>query len=172
MAEDLARSPKDRYFARLIGGEIKLAMRRIGGDRVRARGSTRDRPGRHDAEGRLIDAHTHFTLQYKRDYYHFVHTLLMRFPAEQALYGALYARRTLEAGFTTWRNVGADDFVDISLRNAINAGVTEGPHMLTAAHEIGSPGQHFDNFPYPPDRAMLWGPIEGICSGAEQCRAT
>jgi imidazolonepropionase-like amidohydrolase len=118
----------------------------------------------------FIDAHTHLTLQFEKDYYHFVHTLLMRFPAEQALYGALYARRTLEAGFTTVRNVGADDFVDISLRNAINAGVVEGPHMLTAAHGIGSPGGHFDNYPYPPDRVKLWGPIEGICSGPEQCR--
>ena len=43
------------------------------------------------------------------------------------------------------RNVGADDFVDIGLRNAINAGVTEGPRMLTAAHGIGSPGGHFDD---------------------------
>ena len=72
--------------------------------------------------------------------------------------------------FTTVRNVGADDFVDISLRNAINAGVTEGPQMLTAAHGIGSPGGHFDNYPYPPDRVKPWGPIEGICSGPEQCR--
>ena len=57
-----------------------------------------------------------------KDYYHGVYNQLMRFPAEQALYAALYARRTLEAGFTTVRNVGADDFVDIGLRNAINAG--------------------------------------------------
>jgi imidazolonepropionase-like amidohydrolase len=118
----------------------------------------------------FIDAHTHLTLEFEKDYYHFVYNRLMRFPAEQALYGAQYARRTLDAGFTTVRNVGASDFVDIGLRNAINAGVASGPHMLTAAHGIGSPGGHFDNYSYPPDRVKPWGPIEGICSGPEECR--
>ena len=118
----------------------------------------------------FIDAHTHLTLQFEKDYYHFFYTRIMRFPAEQALYAALYARRTLEAGFTTVRNVGADDFVDVGLRNGINAGVTEGPRMLTAVHGIGSPGGHFDDYSFPPDRVKPWGPIEGICSGADQCR--
>jgi imidazolonepropionase-like amidohydrolase len=118
----------------------------------------------------FIDAHTHVTMEFEKDYYRFVYNRIMRFPAEQALYGAQYARRTVEAGFTTVRNVGAQDFVDIGLRNAINAGVAVGPRMLTAAHGIGSPGGHFDNYSYPPDRVKLWGPIEGICSGPEQCR--
>jgi imidazolonepropionase-like amidohydrolase len=118
----------------------------------------------------FIDAHTHVTMEFEKDYYRFVYNRIMRFPAEQALYGAQYARRTVEAGFTTVRNVGAQDFVDIGLRNAINAGVAVGPRMLTAAHGIGSPGGHFDNYSYPPDRVKLWGPIEGICSGPEECR--
>jgi imidazolonepropionase-like amidohydrolase len=118
----------------------------------------------------FIDAHTHLTMQFEKDYYRGVYDRLMRFPAEQALYGAQYARRTLEAGFTTVRNVGAADFVDIGLRNAINAGVAEGPRMLTAAHGIGSPGGHFDELSYPPDRIRPEGPIEGICSGADACR--
>ena len=118
----------------------------------------------------FIDAHTHLTMQLESNYYLMRYHDLMRFPAEQALYGALYARRTLEAGFTTVRNVGAQDFVDISLRNAINAGVTEGPRMLTAAHGIGSPGGHFDEASFPPDRIHPEGPIQGICSGPEECR--
>ena len=118
----------------------------------------------------FIDAHTHLTLEFGKDYYRFMYDRIMRFPAEQALYGAQYARRTLEAGFTTVRNLGAYDFVDIGLRNAINAGVTAGPRLLTAVHGIGSPGGHFDNLSYPPDRVKPWGPIEGICSGPEQCR--
>jgi imidazolonepropionase-like amidohydrolase len=118
----------------------------------------------------FIDAHTHLTLQLDKDYYRGVYNRVMRFPAEQAMYAAMYARRTLEAGFTTVRNVGADDFVDIGLRNAINAGVAEGPRMLTAAHGIGSPGGHFDDYAFPPERVKPWGPIEGICSGPEQCR--
>jgi len=118
----------------------------------------------------FIDAHTHVTLELEKDYYRYLYNRIMRLPAEQALYGAQYARRTLEAGFTTVRNVGAYDFVDIGLRNAINAGVTPGPRMLTAAHGIGSPGGHFDDYAYPPDRVKPWGPIEGICSGPEECR--
>lgn len=118
----------------------------------------------------FIDSHTHVTMELEKDYYHFVYDRIMRFPAEQALYGAQYARRTLEAGFTTVRNLGAEDFVDIGLRNAINAGVAVGPRMLTAAHGIGSPGGHFDNSSYPPERVKPWGPIEGICSGPEDCR--
>ncbi|HEV2227690.1 MAG TPA: amidohydrolase family protein [Steroidobacteraceae bacterium] len=118
----------------------------------------------------FIDAHTHVTMQFEKNYYLMRYHDLMRFPAEQVLYGALYARRTLEAGFTTVRNVGAGDFEDISLRNAINAGITEGPRMLVSAHGIGSPGGHFDEASYPPDRVHPEGPIQGICSGPEECR--
>ncbi len=118
----------------------------------------------------FIDAHTHLTDELQRDYYHHVYNELMRFPAEQALYAAQYAKRTLAAGFTTVRNVGAQDFVDVGLRNAINAGVTEGPRMLTAGHLIGSPGGHGDSYSFPPERVRPKGPIEGICSGPEECR--
>jgi len=118
----------------------------------------------------FIDAHTHLTLQFDENYYRGVYNNVMRFPAEQAMYAVLYAQRTLEAGFTTVRNVGARDFVDVGLRNGINAGVVAGPHILTAVHGIGSPGGHFDNYSFPPDRVKPWGPIEGICSGPEECR--
>jgi imidazolonepropionase-like amidohydrolase len=60
--------------------------------------------------------------------------------------------------------------VDVGLRNAINAGVAVGPRILTAVYGIGSPGGHFDDYSFPPDRVAPWGPIEGICSGADQCR--
>ena len=96
---------------------------------------------------------------------------MMRFPAEQALYAALYARRTLEAGFTTVRNVGADDFVDVGLRNAINAGVTEGPRMLTAVHGIGSPGGHFDDYAVPArSRQAVTARSKASAAGRTQCR--
>jgi imidazolonepropionase-like amidohydrolase len=117
-----------------------------------------------------IDAHTHLTMQFSDNYYKMFHDSMLRFPSEDALYGALYAKRTLEAGFTTVRNVGAGDFTDIGLRNAINAGVTEGPRMITAAHGIGSPGGHFDAASFPPDEVKPEGPIEGICTGPDECR--
>src|SRR5205085_11275663 len=118
----------------------------------------------------FIDAHTHLTDELQRDYYHHVYNQVMRFPAEQALYAALYAKRTLGAGFTTVRNVGANDFVDIGLRNAINAGVTEGPRMLTAVHIIASPGGHADGYSFPPERVHPHGPVEGIFSAPDECR--
>ena len=93
------------------------------------------------------------------------------FPVEQAHTAALYAKRTLEAGFTTVRNVGAGDFVDIGLRNAINNGVIAGPRMITAAHSIGSTGGHCDQSPFPPEVVKPLGPLEGVCNGADECRA-
>src|SRR5262249_17314519 len=85
----------------------------------------------------FIDAHVHLTDEMTKDYYHGFYDSLMRFPAEQAHYAGVYAERTLNAGFTTVRNVGADQFVDVGLRNAINAGVIQGPRILTAVHAIG-----------------------------------
>jgi imidazolonepropionase-like amidohydrolase len=118
----------------------------------------------------FIDAHTHLTMEFQQNYFLEFYKEAFRFPAEQAQYAAMYARRTLEAGFTTVRNVGAEDWVDVGLRNAINAGVTEGPRMLTAIHAIGVTGGHCDQAPYPPDRREPVGPIEGVCNSADSCR--
>jgi imidazolonepropionase-like amidohydrolase len=119
----------------------------------------------------FIDAHVHLTMELQKDYYRGFYNTMLRFPAEQAQYAALYARRTLEAGFTTVRNVGAEDYVDVGLRNAIKAGITEGPRMLTAVYGIGSTGGHFDQAPFPPERVKPDGPIQGICNSADECRA-
>jgi imidazolonepropionase-like amidohydrolase len=119
----------------------------------------------------FIDAHTHLTSELQDDFFRDYHAQTFRFAIEQAHYGALYAKRTLEAGFTTVRNVGTGDFLDIGLRNAINAGVTTGPRMITAAHSIGSTGGHCDDGPYPPDFVAPKGPIDGVCNGADECRA-
>ena len=118
----------------------------------------------------FIDAHTHLTSESSPNYYLKFYKDTFRFPAEQAQYAALYARRTLEAGFTTVRNVGADDWVDVGLRNAINDGVTEGPRILTAIHAIGVTGGHCDQSPYPPERRKPAGPIEGVCDSPDECR--
>ena len=99
----------------------------------------------------FIDSHTHLTDEFNPNYYRGVYDKLMRFPPEKALYAQRYARRTLEAGFTTVRNVGAQDHVDVGLRNAINAGVIEGPRILTAVYSLGSTGGHCDSTPWPPE---------------------
>jgi imidazolonepropionase-like amidohydrolase len=64
--------------------------------------------------------------------------------AKQAINGVVNARTTLMAGFTTVRNVGADGFTDVDLRDAINAGQIAGPHMQVSGPLIGITGGHCD----------------------------
>jgi imidazolonepropionase-like amidohydrolase len=119
----------------------------------------------------FIDAHTHVTSELHDDFFRGFHTDMFRFSVEQAHYGAMYAKRTLEAGFTTVRNVGASDFLDVGLRNAVEAGIVPGPRILAAASSIGSTGGHCDADPFPPGRLAPQGVIDGVCNGADECRA-
>jgi imidazolonepropionase-like amidohydrolase len=118
----------------------------------------------------FIDSHVHMSMELADDYYRDFYQTSFRFPAEQALYAAKYARLTLAAGFTTVRDLGSSDFVALGLRNAINSGIAEGPRMLIANHGIGSTAGHADQAPYPPDRVHPAGTLEGVCNGPEQCR--
>ena len=86
----------------------------------------------------LIDTHTHLTsdptiLRYER--------LGISIP-RLALIGAANARRTLLAGFTTVRNLGADGYADVALRDAINAGDVIGPRLVVSGPGIGITGGH------------------------------
>src|SRR3954464_3694719 len=67
----------------------------------------------------LIDCHTHLTTQPSGDYYG---DLFRKSPMDVAVIAPVYAKRTLEAGFTSCRDVGAPAFVDVALRNAIDRG--------------------------------------------------
>jgi len=120
----------------------------------------------------FIDAHVHLTEESSDNWYlDFFHGV-MRQPAEQALLASTYARKTLDAGFTTVRNLGAGDYVDIGLRNAINNGWIAGPRMLVSVYAIGSTGGHGDGDPIPPARGVPQrGPLEGVCNGVAECRA-
>ena len=119
----------------------------------------------------FIDAHVHLSSEATDNWLGDFYSGIMRFPAEQAHYAALFARRTLEAGFTTVRDVGSRDYLALGLRNAINAGIAEGPRMLVSNYPIGATGGHTDGTPYPPDRVAARGPREGVCNGADECRA-
>ncbi|OLE10263.1 MAG: Xaa-Pro dipeptidase [Acidobacteria bacterium 13_1_20CM_4_56_7] len=88
----------------------------------------------------LIDAHTHLTADPKFGY----EALALSVPRE-ALIGAKNARLTLLAGFTTVRNVGARDFSDVALRDAINAGDVPGPRLLVSGPPLSITGGHCDN---------------------------
>ncbi len=88
----------------------------------------------------LIDAHTHLTFNPSFGY----QTLAISIPRE-ALIGAHNARLTLEAGFTTVRNVAARGYTDVALRDAINAGDVPGPRMLVSGPALSITGGHCDN---------------------------
>lgn len=119
----------------------------------------------------FIDAHVHLSGQSTDNWYLDFYQGMLRFPAEQALYGAHNAKITLEAGVTTVRDVGSENYIALGLRNAIRAGMIPGPNMLVSNYAIGSTGGHADQDPFPPQFIAPRGPIEGICSGAEECRA-
>ena len=63
----------------------------------------------------------------------------------QVVTGVKNARRTLHAGFTTIRNVGAENFTDVAVRDGVNAGEIEGPRMLVSGPALGITGGHCDN---------------------------
>src|SRR5215813_3169114 len=92
----------------------------------------------------FIDAHTHLTYDFDPDYNGAQLRSLQRTVPEQAIRAAENARKTLMAGFTTVRDVGSEQFLDIGLRDAINAGVVPGPRMLVAVKSLGSTGGHCD----------------------------
>jgi imidazolonepropionase-like amidohydrolase len=119
----------------------------------------------------FIDAHVHLTGESSDDWYRAAVEGLRRPVAEKAIRSTEFARRTLMAGFTTVRNVGAEDYIDVGLRNTINAGIVAGPRMLVATQALGARGGHCDTtgFPY-----LLFGKepgvAEGIASGADAFR--
>lgn len=93
----------------------------------------------------FIDAHTHLTMDFNADYNMQQLLGFQRTVAEQAIRSTENARRTLMAGFTMVRDVGSADFLDVGLRNAINAKVVPGPRMLVSIHALGSTGGHCDD---------------------------
>ena len=96
-------------------------------------------------DGPIIDAHTHLTFDFDPDYEGAQLRGLQRTIPEQAIRSTENARKTLMAGFTTVRDVGSSDFIDVGLRNAINTGVAPGPRMLVAVHALGGTGGHCDD---------------------------
>jgi len=108
----------------------------------------------------LIDAHTHLTF----DLGSLGYQGLGISTAREALHGARNARRTLEAGFTTVRNVGARDYADIALRDAINDGDVIGPRMIASGPALGITGGHCDENLLPPAFHFQ---ADGVADGVE-----
>ncbi len=112
----------------------------------------------------LIDVHGHLTSDSR---FHGYRGLALSIP-RQALYGAYNARLTLEAGFTTARNVGADGYADVALRDAINSGEIPGPRLLVSGPALGITGGHCDDnlLPSEYDRRA-----QGVADGPWAARA-
>lgn len=94
----------------------------------------------------LIDLHVHLTSDASiRGYRRYAYT-----DGFWTIVGVANAKTTLDAGFTTVRNVGSNHFDDVALRQAVDAGLVAGPRIVTAAYAIGATGGHCDNATLPP----------------------
>src|SRR6516225_467036 len=120
----------------------------------------------------FIDAHTHLTFPYSDDYRQSKLDTLQKSIAERALDASVSARVTLMAGFTTVRDVGSSDSLDVGLRNAIRNGDLPGPRMLVTVHALGSTGGHCD-FEDGYRQGLFGyesGPLQGVINGPDQAR--
>jgi imidazolonepropionase-like amidohydrolase len=120
----------------------------------------------------LMDAHTHLSFESSLDWKQDQLDSLKKPIPEQAIIATEYARRTLMAGFTTVRDVGSSDLIDVGLRNAINAGKVPGPRMLVAVYAIGSRGGHCDpTGGFRPELMKEPGTDQGVANGPDEIRA-
>ncbi len=154
------------------GAPITNAVILVRGDRITAVGSGIAIPqgaevidlSRSTVLPGLIDAHTHVTIV-PGDYYE---SLFRRSPIDVAVVSHISARRTLEAGFTTIREAGAGEFIDVALRNAIDRGDITGPRILAATLAVGSTGGHNDITGFSP--YIKFGGFSGVADGVDEIR--
>jgi len=112
----------------------------------------------------LIDCHTHVTSQ-PSDYYE---DIFRRSPIDYAVIAHIYAKRTLDAGFTTIRDVGAGEYLDVALKRAIDKGDIPGPRMIPAGLAISSTGGHGDLTGFSPYVKIE--NLSGVADGADAIR--
>ena len=128
----------------------------------------------------LFDVHTHLCLNLKTQggngLQELLHSLLaataIETTAYRALEGAANARDMLRSGFTTVRDVGSSDYLDVGLRNGIRNGDVPGPRMLVTVHALGATGGHCDH--EDGYREGIFGhessPLDGVINGPDQAR--
>jgi imidazolonepropionase-like amidohydrolase len=115
----------------------------------------------------LLDMHTHLTADYFTGD-HWVTMSVYETAPDWAILGTKFARETLEAGFTTVRDVGAlPGFPDVALMKAIDRGTVPGPDMWPAGHYISITGGHCDITGFAPGINEL-GPKQGIADGVDE----
>jgi len=134
---------QDRPLVVIVDGRVAQVGKQ--GDALPAGATRIDLPGVTLLPG-LIDMHTHLT---SSPLFAGYNSLLFT-DSFWAVISTNPARVTLEAGFTTVRNVGAKDYDDVGLRQAIENGFVVGPRIVTATYAIGSTGGHCDSTFFPP----------------------
>lgn len=112
----------------------------------------------------LIDCHTHITSQPEN----YMEDLFRKSSIDLAITAHVYAKRTLEAGFTTCRDVGANEYIDVALRNAINSGKVVGPRLYVSGPYIGATGSHGDMNGFSPYVKIHQ--ISSIADGVDEIR--
>jgi len=119
----------------------------------------------------LMDAHTHLSMDMTENWQQDQLDAIQKTVAEQALLSTQYVKKTLMAGFTTVRDVGSSDFMDVGLRNAIRAGILPGPRMLVCVNAIGATGGHCDTTGF---RQGVFGketgPENGVINSPDEAR--
>jgi imidazolonepropionase-like amidohydrolase len=116
----------------------------------------------------LMDCHTHLSQEPSGDYYA---DIFRKTPIDYAVQAPVFTKRTLMAGFTTCRDLGSDALIDVSLRDAINKGIIEGPRMRVACFTLGATGGHCDLTGFNPDLKMNSNPdFTGVADGVDEIR--
>lgn len=115
----------------------------------------------------LMDMHTHLTLDFFTGDDWVMMPVLETAP-DWAIRGVVFANLTLQAGFTTVRDVGANaGFPDVALMRAIDRGMVPGPRMWPAGHYISITGGHCDVTGFAPG-ILEFGPKQGIADGVDE----
>jgi imidazolonepropionase-like amidohydrolase len=149
----------DKPLVVIVDGRITAVEHQ--GDKVPAGAERVDLPGVTLLPG-LIDMHVHLTSSPLFGGYNRLQFTDSFWP----VLSTTHAKATVEAGFTTVRNVGSRNFDDVGLKQAIDGGYVEGPRIVPAGYAIGSTGGHCDSNSFPPSMkqkgdAVIDSPDEG-----------
>ena len=116
----------------------------------------------------MIDCHTHITGQYSKDVRL---RSVTETDADSAIKATVFAKRTLDAGFTTIRNVGSSGDAAFAIRDAIKSGLVQGPRILVAGESISPTGGHSDGtHGYREGLMAVPTEYQGIADGVYSCR--
>jgi imidazolonepropionase-like amidohydrolase len=112
----------------------------------------------------LIDMHTHITSDPRYGGYRG-----LEFTDNfWTVVGVANAKKTVEAGFTTIRNVGSGNFDDVAIKQGIEQGIVPGPRIVPATYAIGATGGHCDSTEFPPS---ISAPSPAVANGPAELRA-